>query len=43
MHALERHREVLLEYERDFARTKASLREAEQRANLLGSVRDEIR
>ncbi|KAI5477537.1 hypothetical protein MNV49_006125 [Pseudohyphozyma bogoriensis] len=41
-HALERHREVLLEYQRDHQRTKASLREAEQRANLLGSVREEI-
>ncbi|ORY79307.1 hypothetical protein BCR35DRAFT_304715 [Leucosporidium creatinivorum] len=41
-HALERHREVLSEYKRDYARTKASLRDAEQRANLLGSVREEI-
>ncbi|KAK4058418.1 protein transport protein gos1 [Microbotryomycetes sp. JL221] len=41
-HALERHRDVLQDYKRDYARTKASLREAEQRANLLGSVREEI-
>ncbi|KDE06005.1 hypothetical protein MVLG_03687 [Microbotryum lychnidis-dioicae p1A1 Lamole] len=41
-HALERHREVLIEYRKDFARTKTNLRDAEQRANLLGSVRDEI-
>ncbi|GAA6052712.1 hypothetical protein JCM3770_007187 [Rhodotorula araucariae] len=41
-HALERHRDVLNEYRRDFQRTQASLRDAEQRANLLGSVRDEI-
>lgn len=63
-HALERHRDVLAEYRRDFQRTQASgsslerilpdthapvhlqqtsLRDAEQRANLLGSVREEIR
>ena len=67
-HALERHRDVLAEYRRDFQRTqvrslsrwnidcshegnrtdqdecrKTSLRDAEQRANLLGSVREEIR
>ncbi|KAK4051832.1 protein transport protein gos1 [Microbotryomycetes sp. JL201] len=42
-HALERHRDVLTDYKRDYSRTKASLREAEQRANLLGSVREEIR
>ncbi|SCV74140.1 BQ2448_6572 [Microbotryum intermedium] len=42
-HALERHREVLIEYRKDFARTKTNLRDAEQRANLLGSVREEIR
>ncbi|GAA5925100.1 hypothetical protein JCM1841_005786 [Sporobolomyces salmonicolor] len=41
-HALERHRDVLAEYRRDYQRTQASLREAEQRANLLGSVREEI-
>ncbi|BGO98092.1 hypothetical protein RTG_01287 [Rhodotorula toruloides ATCC 204091] len=41
-HALERHRDVLAEYRRDFQRTQASLRDAEQRANLLGSVRQEI-
>ncbi|GAA5934792.1 Gos1p [Sporobolomyces koalae] len=41
-HALERHRDVLAEYRRDYQRTQTSLRDAEQRANLLGSVRDEI-
>ncbi|BGP38495.1 protein transport protein gos1 [Rhodotorula kratochvilovae] len=41
-HALERHRDVLQEYRRDFQRTQTSLRDAEQRANLLGSVREEI-
>ncbi|GAA5998264.1 Gos1p [Rhodotorula paludigena] len=41
-HALERHRDVLAEYRRDFQRTQTSLRDAEQRANLLGSVREEI-
>ncbi|GAA6000261.1 hypothetical protein JCM10207_007929 [Rhodosporidiobolus poonsookiae] len=41
-HALDRHRDVLAEYRRDFQRTQASLKDAEQRANLLGSVREEI-
>ncbi|KAM0750164.1 V-snare-domain-containing protein [Meredithblackwellia eburnea MCA 4105] len=41
-HALERHREVYSEYQREYQRTKANLREAEARANLLGSVREEI-
>ncbi|KAL8293482.1 hypothetical protein RQP46_000183 [Phenoliferia psychrophenolica] len=41
-HALERHREVYAEYQKEYQRTKANLREAEQRANLLGSVREEI-
>ncbi|GAA6028023.1 hypothetical protein JCM8097_001835 [Rhodosporidiobolus ruineniae] len=41
-HALERHRDVLADYRRDFQRTQTSLRDAEQRANLLGSVREEI-
>ncbi|GAA5924404.1 hypothetical protein JCM10213_004570 [Rhodosporidiobolus nylandii] len=41
-HALERHRDVLSDYRRDFQRTQTSLRDAEARANLLGSVREEI-
>ncbi|GAA5974207.1 hypothetical protein JCM11641_003327 [Rhodosporidiobolus odoratus] len=40
--ALERHRDVLADYRREFQRTQTSLRDAEQRANLLGSVREEI-
>ncbi|KAA1094441.1 hypothetical protein PGT21_021394 [Puccinia graminis f. sp. tritici] len=41
-HACNRHKEVLQEYERDFKRTRISLRECEQRASLLSSVRSEI-
>ncbi|KAA1091803.1 hypothetical protein PGTUg99_013222 [Puccinia graminis f. sp. tritici] len=41
-HACNRHKEVLQEYERDFKRTRTSLRECEQRASLLSSVRSEI-
>ncbi|KNZ48249.1 golgi SNAP receptor complex member 1 [Puccinia sorghi] len=41
-HACNRHKEVLDEYERDFKRTRVSLRECEQRASLLSSVRSEI-
>ena len=41
-HTATRHREILADYTRDFKRTQTSLREAEQRANLLGSVREEI-
>ncbi|POW01255.1 hypothetical protein PSHT_12632 [Puccinia striiformis] len=41
-HACNRHKEVLQEYEGDFKRTRTSLRECEQRASLLSSVRSEI-
>jgi Golgi SNAP receptor complex protein 1 len=41
-HTLERHRDILQDYSRDFKRTAKSYTEAEQRANLLGSVRSEI-
>lgn len=41
-HASTRHKEILADYERDFKRTRTSLREAEQRASLLSSVRSEI-
>ncbi|KAG0152560.1 hypothetical protein CROQUDRAFT_103026 [Cronartium quercuum f. sp. fusiforme G11] len=41
-HASTRHKEILADYERDFIRTRTSLREAEQRASLLSSVRSEI-
>ncbi|GAA5975650.1 hypothetical protein JCM5350_002680 [Sporobolomyces pararoseus] len=41
-HALERHRSVLADYQRERFRTQRSLQEAEDRANLLSSVRDEI-
>ncbi|GAA5962820.1 hypothetical protein JCM3765_001533 [Sporobolomyces pararoseus] len=41
-HALERHRSVLADYQRERFRTQRSLQEAEDRANLLSSVREEI-
>ncbi|GAA5831731.1 hypothetical protein JCM3766R1_004996 [Sporobolomyces carnicolor] len=41
-HTLERHRSVLQDYQRERVRTQRSLQEAEDRANLLSSVRDEI-
>ncbi|MBW0463539.1 hypothetical protein O181_003254 [Austropuccinia psidii MF-1] len=42
VHACNRHKEILCDYERDFKRTQTSLRECEQRASLLSSVRSEI-
>ncbi|KAH8925524.1 V-snare-domain-containing protein [Atractiella rhizophila] len=39
---VQRHREIHQDYVRDFKRTQTSLKEAEARANLLGSVREEI-
>ncbi|KZV87999.1 V-snare-domain-containing protein [Exidia glandulosa HHB12029] len=41
-HALQRHKEVLQDYTRDFNRTKANVREARDRANLLQNVRSDI-
>ncbi|CAH7685400.1 hypothetical protein BY996DRAFT_6431565 [Phakopsora pachyrhizi] len=42
IHTCNRHKEILEDYTRDFRRTKTSLRECEQRASLLSSVRSEI-
>ncbi|KZT54132.1 28 kda golgi snare protein [Calocera cornea HHB12733] len=41
-HAVQRHREVLQDYTRDFRRTKQNVQTALEQANLLGSVRGEI-
>ncbi|GAA99280.1 uncharacterized protein L969DRAFT_93744 [Mixia osmundae IAM 14324] len=42
VHTATRHREILADYTRDFRRTQKSITDAESRANLLGSVREEI-
>lgn len=42
IHSTNRHKEILSTYEKDFKRTQLSLRESEQRASLLSSVRSEI-
>ncbi|KAH7104842.1 28 kda golgi snare protein [Auriculariales sp. MPI-PUGE-AT-0066] len=41
-HALQRHREVLADYSRDFNRQKANVQQARDRANLLTNVRSDI-
>ncbi|KAF8580143.1 V-snare-domain-containing protein [Ramaria rubella] len=41
-HTVQRHRDVLRDYTRDFARTKANVRTAMDRANLLTNVRSDI-
>ena len=43
MHMLQRHREILHDFQQDFAKSKASLRAAAERSELLSSVREEIR
>ncbi|KAN0060507.1 protein transport protein gos1 [Thecaphora frezii] len=42
LHAVQRHREVLLDLERDFTRARSNVRHAIDRRDLLGSVRDDI-
>lgn len=41
-HALQRHREVLIDFERDYRRSYASVQQALDRRNLLGSVKIDI-
>ncbi|EJU02644.1 V-snare-domain-containing protein [Dacryopinax primogenitus] len=41
-HAVQRHRDVLQDFVRDFRRTQANVKSAVDQANLLGSVRGEI-
>jgi len=41
-HAVQRHREVLQDYTRDFLRTKANVQTALDQANLLSNVRNDI-
>ncbi|KAF8333067.1 uncharacterized protein EI90DRAFT_3052860 [Cantharellus anzutake] len=42
LHAVQRHRDALQDYTRDFHRAKANVQSALDRANLLGSVRNDI-
>lgn len=42
MHAVQRHREVLTDFERDFHRTKTAVRHTLDRQALLGDVRVDI-
>ncbi|KIO24177.1 hypothetical protein M407DRAFT_103123 [Tulasnella calospora MUT 4182] len=42
LHAVQRHRDVLQDYTRDFARTKSNVQKALDKANLLGDVRNDI-
>lgn len=41
-HTLQRHREVLLDFERDFRRSKTNVKQARDRRDLLGSVKIDI-
>eukprot|EP00053_Salpingoeca_punica_P008462 m.75937 g.75937 ORF g.75937 m.75937 type:complete len:221 (-) comp14616_c0_seq2:984-1646(-) len=42
LHILNRHREILTDYQEEFAKTKKSIRHSRERANLLSSVRRDI-
>ncbi|KAG8941046.1 hypothetical protein FRC04_004825, partial [Tulasnella sp. 424] len=42
LHAVQRHRDVLQDYTRDFGRTKTNVQAALDKANLLGDVRNDI-
>ena len=41
--AMQRHRELLLEFQRDFGRSKTSLQQAMDRKQLLGNVKEDIK
>lgn len=43
VHTLQRHREILHDYTQEFAKTKASVQSARERAQLLSSVRADVR
>ena len=43
MHKLQRHREILHDLQQEFAKSKAALKAATERSELLSSVRDDIR
>ena len=43
MHKLQRHREILHDFQQEFARSKQSIHAATERSQLLSSVREDIR
>lgn len=43
MHMLQRHREILHDFQQEFSKSKASLKAATERSELLSSVRQDIR
>ncbi|RUS31066.1 Golgi SNAP receptor complex member 1 [Jimgerdemannia flammicorona] len=43
MHMLQRHRDILYDYTKDFKKTKANIKNARDHADLLTQARDEIR
>ncbi|TPX63021.1 hypothetical protein PhCBS80983_g00042 [Powellomyces hirtus] len=42
MHMLQRHRDILYDYSKEFKKTKANIKAAREHAQLLSSVRDDI-
>ncbi len=42
MHAVQRHREVLLDFQRDYRRLKTNVQHAVDRRDLLGNIRSDI-
>ncbi|KAG8933451.1 hypothetical protein FRC02_011829 [Tulasnella sp. 418] len=42
LHALQRHKELIQDYGRDFSRTKTNVQQALDKANLLNNVRNDI-
>ncbi|CAO3646619.1 unnamed protein product [Cunninghamella echinulata] len=43
IHMLDRHKNILYDYTKDFKRTKANIRAARDKADLMNQVQDEIR
>ncbi|CDH56190.1 golgi snap receptor complex member 1 [Lichtheimia corymbifera JMRC:FSU:9682] len=43
IHMLERHKDILLDYNKEFRRVKSNIKAAQDRANLMNQVQDEIR
>jgi len=43
MHMLQRHRDILFDYTKEFRKTKANIRAARDHSDLLSQVRDDIR
>jgi len=43
VHTMQRHREILHDYKQEFSKTKASIQSARDRAQLLSSVRADVR